>query len=69
MNNKKKILIATGIYPPSIGGPATYSKMLFDELPHYNIEVKVVSFDTVSKWPKGIRRSKVHSGECMAWES
>jgi len=49
-----KILIATGIYPPSIGGPATYSKLLFDELPKRGIDVKVVSFDSVRKYPKGI---------------
>lgn len=50
-----KILIATGIYPPNIGGPATYSKLLFDELPKRGINVKVVSFDSVMKYPKGIR--------------
>ena len=49
-----KILIATGIYPPSIGGPATYSKLLFDELPSRGIEVKIVSYDDVRKYPKGI---------------
>lgn len=27
-----KILIATGIYPPDIGGPATYSKLIGEEL-------------------------------------
>ena len=50
-----KIVIATGIYPPNIGGPATYSKLLFDELPKRGIDVKVVSFDSVIKYPKGIR--------------
>lgn len=49
-----KLCIATGIYPPSIGGPATYSKMLFDELPKHGIEVKVVSYDSVRKLTKGI---------------
>lgn len=47
-----KLLIATGIYPPSIGGPATYSKILFDELPKKGIEVVVVSFDEVRHLPK-----------------
>ena len=50
-----KILITTGIYPPDIGGPATYSKLLFDELPKRGIEVKVLSFGEVKKWPKIIR--------------
>lgn len=42
--NKLKILICTGIYPPDIGGPATYSKLLFDELPKRGIEVEVLVF-------------------------
>ena len=49
-----KILIATGIYPPSVGGPATYSKMLHDELPLKGIEVEIFSFDEVRHLPKGI---------------
>jgi len=48
-----KILITTGIYPPSIGGPATYSKLLFDELPKKDISVRVLSYDEVRKYPKG----------------
>ncbi len=57
MENKKtkKILIATGIFPPSIGGPATYAKMLEEELPKYNIRPDILSFDSVRKWPWGIR--------------
>lgn len=50
-----KILIATGIYPPDIGGPATYSKLLFDELPKRNIEVEVLSFGEVRGLPKVLR--------------
>lgn len=50
-----RMLIATGIYPPSIGGPATYSKLLFDELPKRGIEVKILSFDEVRKFPKILR--------------
>lgn len=50
-----RILIATGIYPPSIGGPATYSKLLFDELPKRGIDVSVLSFDEVRKFPKIFR--------------
>ena len=50
-----KLLIATGIYPPSIGGPATYSKLLNDELPKRGIDVAVVSFDAVRHLPKIIR--------------
>jgi len=53
----KKILITTGIYPPSIGGPATYSKLLFDELPKHGFVVSVFSFDEVRKHPKVIRHT------------
>ncbi|MFA6404784.1 MAG: glycosyltransferase family 4 protein [Candidatus Paceibacterota bacterium] len=50
-----KILIATGIYPPDIGGPATYSKLLNDELPKRGIEVLILSFGEVRHLPKVIR--------------
>ncbi len=50
-----KILIATGIFPPDIGGPATYSKLLFDELPKRGFEVDILSFGEVRKFPKLIR--------------
>lgn len=51
----KKVLITTGIYPPDIGGPATYSKLLFDELPKRGIEAEVLSFGEVRHLPKIIR--------------
>ncbi len=50
-----KVLIATGIFPPDIGGPATYSKLLADELPKRGIEVEVLSFGSVRHLPKIIR--------------
>lgn len=49
------VLVATGIYPPSVGGPATYAKLLYDELPKHGVEVEVVSFDSVRALPRGIR--------------
>ncbi|OGF26049.1 hypothetical protein A2303_04585 [Candidatus Falkowbacteria bacterium RIFOXYB2_FULL_47_14] len=39
-----KILLATGIYPPDIGGPATYVKTLKEELPKRGIAVKVLAY-------------------------
>ncbi len=36
-----KILIATGLYSPDIGGQETYSKLLFDELPKQRVGVEV----------------------------
>jgi len=39
-----RILIATGIFPPDIGGPATYSKLLLEELPKRGFAVKIISY-------------------------
>lgn len=50
-----RILIATGIFPPQIGGPATYSKLLADELPQKGFSVEVVNFGKFLKLPKVIR--------------
>ncbi len=50
-----KILICTGIFPPDIGGPATYSKLLADELPKHGIKTEVLSFSSVRHLPKIIR--------------
>ena len=50
-----KILIATGLYPPEIGGPATYTALLERELPQRDIEVVVVPFSVVRFLPKGLR--------------
>lgn len=50
-----KILIATGIYPPEIGGPATYSKLLADKLPEHGITIDVLPFRDVRGFPKIIR--------------
>jgi len=52
---QKKVLIATGIYPPQIGGPATYSKLLLDKLPGRGVDIKVQSFGGVIKYPRIIR--------------
>jgi len=50
-----KILIVTGAYPPDIGGPATYSELLFNELPKKGIETAVLSFGCVRRQPKVVR--------------
>ena len=58
MNNPikpKKILIATGLYPPDIGGPATYVCMLEKELPAHGIECVTVPFTHVRHLPKIVR--------------
>ena len=50
-----KILLAAGIFPPDIGGPATYAQMLDDELPKVGIDVTVVPYGLVRSLPKAIR--------------
>lgn len=55
LNTKKRVLIATGIFPPEGGGPATYSKILLDELPKENFGVRVLNFGSVRRLPKGIK--------------
>ena len=39
-----KIVIATGIYPPDIGGPATYSQTSAREFGKRNIETKIICY-------------------------
>jgi glycosyltransferase involved in cell wall biosynthesis len=47
-----RILITTGLFPPDIGGPATYSKFLRDKLPSFGHSVTVLAFRDVRKyWP------------------
>ena len=52
---KPHLVVATGIFPPQIGGPATYAKLLYDELPKRGWEVDVVNFGDVLHLPRGIR--------------
>lgn len=44
-----KVLIAAGIFPPDIGGPATYSRTLLDELPKRGFEVELVTYGIPDK--------------------
>ena len=50
-----KLLITTGLFPPDIGGPATYSKILAEELSIRGVRVAVLSFGLVRKLPRFIR--------------
>ena len=49
-----KLLISTPLYPPDIGGPATYAHTLETELPKRGIEVSLLKFGDVRHLPKGI---------------
>jgi len=55
MNNQLKILIVTPLYPPEIGGPATYTKFLEEHLPKGDFELDKVWFGEVKKLPYVIR--------------
>jgi len=50
-----KIVIATPLYPPEIGGPATYAKLLYEGLPEKGIEVELIKFSSVKYLPKFLR--------------
>ena len=50
-----KLLIATPLYPPEIGGPATYAHTLERELPKRGIDVVVLPFASVRHLPKVFR--------------
>ncbi len=52
-----KILIATGVYPPESGGPATYTKLIEGRLPAFGFAVSVLPFGRVRHLPKVIRHT------------
>ncbi len=49
------IVLATGIYPPTIGGPATYSAALARELSARGVFVTVVTYGNPKETPTGER--------------
>ena len=49
------IVVATPLYPPEIGGPATYAKALLEGLPERGIEVELVKFSDVRHLPRFVR--------------
>lgn len=53
--SKPNVLVATPLFPPDIGGPATYSKFLADHLPSRGFTVTVLSFGVVRHFPKVVR--------------
>lgn len=55
MDTCERLLIATPLYPPDAGGPATYAHIVEHELPKHGIEVVVVSFSSVRHLPKVVR--------------
>lgn len=55
-----KVVIATPLYPPEIGGPATYVQLLEKELPRRGIEVSVVKFSEVRRLPRLLRHYRYY---------
>lgn len=49
------ILIATGIFPPDIGGPAKYAENLYKEFSKRGHKAVVLSFRNVRSLPSGLR--------------
>jgi len=55
-NYKLKILICSGIFPPDIGGPATYGAVMEKALKEKGLEVRVLVYSRIGKGlPKGLR--------------
>ena len=52
---RMKIVIAASIYPPEVGGPATYAAALKESLLHEGHEVTVVLYGALKKLPSGVR--------------
>lgn len=50
-----RILIATGIYPPDIGGPAQYARNLYETWKNQGHEVKVAAYRWERAAPPGLR--------------
>ena len=50
-----KLVLATPLYPPEIGGPSTYAKLLEEGLSEKGIEIELVKFATVRHLPKVLR--------------
>src|SRR3989344_4554547 len=51
-----KVLIATPLYPPQIGGPAKYAQALSEWLPNVGHEAPVLSYGWVERHlPSGVR--------------
>ncbi len=50
-----RLLLATPLLPPDVGGPATFAKSLITHLPGRGIEISVAYFGKVRKFPPGVR--------------
>ena len=62
---RKRILIATPLYPPEIGGPATYAHILTNYLLDAGIATRVLRFSEVRVFPK-IARHAIYFFKALA---
>ncbi len=53
----RRVIIATGIYPPEIGGSATFAKTLVGGLQERGIDPSVVNFGELLALPRGVRHA------------
>ena len=60
-----RVLIATGLYPPESGGPATHTKLMEERLPALGFEVFVLPFSRVRHLPKVLRHG-AYFFKCVA---
>lgn len=49
------LLVATPLYPPDAGGPATYAHILESELPKHGVAITIAKFGEVRHLPKILR--------------
>jgi len=72
MARDKKIVLATGIYPPEIGGPATYVYNLKQALKKKGYRPVVVTYTWDKKLPTGLRHmvyaARLFVASCGAWQ-
>jgi glycosyltransferase involved in cell wall biosynthesis len=61
-----KLLIATPLYPPEPGGPATYTKILEEGLPELGMDVVIVPFKDVRHRSKLVRHFSYMRGVMRA---
>ena len=61
-----KLVIATPLYPPEIGGPAAYAKELNERFTASTIDVVLVKFSDVLQYPKLLRHMMYFWRVCSA---
>lgn len=61
-----KIVIATPLYPPEIGGPATYAKELNDGFTTVGVDTVLIKFSDVRWYPKFFRHMMYFVRVCSA---